>query len=194
MNLFVVGVFVGGRALRLGGVAKGLLRAPGTGEPIVSRLARISREAIPDSEFVLVGDASEYGELGYASIADDPKGVGPIGALIALLSHAHRLGRDAIALAADLPFVSRDLVVRLSEHAPASAAVAPRIDGIWHPLFARYESVRSLAAARTTLAEGNRALHRVLSELGASAAELPLTPDEAALLRDWDTPEDVERT
>lgn len=193
MNKLVVGVFVGGRALRLGGLAKGLLRAPDTNEPLVARLARISREALSDSEFVLVGDAREYTELGYASISDDPKGVGPIGALIALLSHAGQLGRDAIALAADLPFVSRELVTRLAEHAPESAAVAPRVDGIWHPLFARYESERSLVAARKTLAEGKRALHSVLSHLGTSATELPLTPAEAALLDDWDTPEDVER-
>jgi molybdopterin-guanine dinucleotide biosynthesis protein A len=194
MNDFVVGVFVGGRATRLGGLAKGLLRAPDTDEPLVSRLARISREAFPKSEFVLVGDARAYEELGFASIADDPKGVGPIGALIALLDHAQRLGRDSIALAADLPFVTRDLVARLAEHAPESAAVAPRVDGIWQPLFARYESERTIVAARATLAEGHRALHRVLTRLGAAAAELPFTPDETALLADWDTPEDVDRS
>jgi molybdopterin-guanine dinucleotide biosynthesis protein A len=193
MNDFVIGVFVGGRATRFGGLAKGLLRAPETREPLVSRLARIGREALPNSELVLVGDAHAYEELGYASIADDPQGVGPIGALIALLNHAQRLGRDAIVLAADLPFVTRELVVRLAEHAPESAAVAPRVDGVWQPLFARYESERSLVAARATLAEGNRALHRVLSRLGASAAELPVTAEETALLADWDTPEDVGR-
>ena len=193
VSKFLVGVFVGGRAVRLGGLAKGLLRAPDTDEPLVSRLARISHEAILDSEFVLVGDARDYADLGYASIADDPKGVGPIGALIALLSHAKRLGRDAIALAADLPFVSRELLVRLAEHSPGSAVVAPRVDGMWHPLFARYESERALVAARTTLAEGHRALHRVLTRLGETATELPLTQDEAALLKDWDTPEDIGR-
>src|SRR5262245_57454884 len=151
MNKLLVGVFVGGRAVRLGGAAKGLLRAPGTNEPLVSRLARVTREAIPDSEFVLVGDAHDYAELGYASIADEPRGVGPLGALIALLSHAEQRGRDAIALAADLPFVSRELVTRLAEHSPESAAVAPLVDGIWHPLFARYESGRSLVAARRIL-------------------------------------------
>jgi molybdopterin-guanine dinucleotide biosynthesis protein A len=189
----VVGVLVGGHARRFGGLAKGLLRAPDTNEPIVSRLARISREAIPDSEFVLVGDASKYVELGHESVADDPEGVGPIGALISLLSHAKRLDRDALALAADLPFVTRELVTRLAHHAAESSAVAPRVNGIWHPLFARYRSEPSLEAARSVLAAGHRALHRVLGQLGASAAELPLTPDEAALLRDWDTPGDVPR-
>jgi molybdopterin-guanine dinucleotide biosynthesis protein A len=193
MNKLLVGVFVGGRAIRFGGLAKGLLRAPDTNEPLVSRLARISREAILDSDFVLVGDARDYSNLGYASIADDPKGVGPLGALIALLAHAERVGRDAIVLAADMPFVSPELITRLAEHAPGSAAVAPRVDGIWHPLFARYDSERALVAARVTLAQGKRALHGVLSQLGASATELPLTADEAALLADWDTPEDVSR-
>jgi molybdopterin-guanine dinucleotide biosynthesis protein A len=187
----VAGVFVGGRARRFGGLAKGLLRAPDTNEPIVSRLARVTREAIPDSKFVLVGDARNYAALGHDSIADEPEGVGPIGALIALLSHAARIDRDAIAFAADLPFVSRDLVSRLALHAPDSSAVAPRVNGIWHPMFARYRSEPSLDAARTVLATGSHALHRVLSQLGSSAAELPLTPVEAELLRDWDAPGDV---
>ncbi len=187
----VIGVFVGGRAVRFGGVPKGLLLAPDTNEPIVSRLARITRETLPTSEFVLVGDADAYASLGYESIVDDPTGVGPIGALVALLSHAHARGRHAIALAADLPFVSTELVLRVAEHAPGCDAVAPRIDGLWHPLFARYASEPALHAARAVLAEGQRALHRVFAKLGPRAGELPLDPGEAALLRDWDRPEDV---
>src|SRR4051812_34952762 len=34
------GLFIGGQARRMGGVAKGLLAAPDTGEPLVARLRR----------------------------------------------------------------------------------------------------------------------------------------------------------
>lgn len=191
MSRFLVGVFVGGRAVRLGGIPKGLLAAPDTDEPIVSRLARVCREALPECEVVLVGDASSYAHLAHHSIPDRPPGVGPIGGLIALLSSAVACGASAIAVATDLPYVSRELVTRLSLHAPSAAAVAPRVDDLWQPLFARYDGERSLSAAKAVLAGGHRALHRVLSALGSEVAELPVTPEETLLLRDWDTPNDV---
>jgi molybdopterin-guanine dinucleotide biosynthesis protein A len=189
----VIGVFVGGRAARLGGVPKGLLRTADTNEPIVTRLARIGREALPGAELVLVGNAADYTELGHEAIADEPEGVGPLGGLLALLSRALTSRCDAVALAGDLPFVSHELLVRLAQHAPEGAVVAPRLDGVWHPLFARYRSAPCLAAARTVLARNERALHRVIAELGPRAHELPLLPEEAALLGDWDTPDDVVR-
>jgi molybdopterin-guanine dinucleotide biosynthesis protein A len=192
MSRIFVGVFVGGRAVRLGGVPKGLLLpAPDSGEPIVARLARISREAIPNSEFVLVGDARAYAHFGHHSIDDAPSGIGPIGALIALLDRARIEQADAIALAADMPFVSRELVSRLATHAPGAAAVAPRIDGLWQPLFARYRSDVVWEAATRVVSSGRRALHHVLSYMGAASVELPLSEKEALELRDWDTPADV---
>jgi molybdopterin-guanine dinucleotide biosynthesis protein A len=175
------------------GVPKGLLPAPDTNEPLVSRLARVSAEALPGSEFVLVGDASPYAHLGYRSIPDEPSGIGPIGALSALVSDAVRTRTDVVALATDLPFVSSALVRRLAEYETTAAALAPRIDGRWQPLFARYASLPTLEAVRKVIDAGHYALHRVLSELGSEACELPVTPDEALLLRDWDTPSDVGR-
>lgn len=189
----LVGIFVGGRATRLGGFPKGLLCAPDTGEPIVRRLARICGEALPGCRVSLVGSSAHYDALGLPAIADEPRGIGPIGGLVALLEHATRDGRDAIALAADLPFVSPELVVRLAEHAPESAAVAPRTDDFWQPLFARYRSPIALESATRVVASGGRALHRVLDDLGPEVAPLPLTPSEAPLLRDWDTADDLLR-
>jgi len=193
VSTFLIGILVGGRARRLGGIPKGLLPTSDTGEPIVVRLARICREVISDSELVLVGDARDYAHLHYASIEDEPPGIGPIGALASLLSAAARSDRDEIVLAADLPFVSRRLVERLATHAPDALAVAPRIDNMWQPLFARYRSVPCLETTTRIVEKGHRALHRVLSELGSSVAELPLTAEEAGELRDWDTPDDVVR-
>jgi molybdopterin-guanine dinucleotide biosynthesis protein A len=191
MPRFLVGVLIGGQVLRMGGVPKGLLPAPDTNEPLVTRLARISGDALPTSEFVLVGDASPYAHLGFQSIPDEPPGIGPIGALIALLSRALRTNMDVIALATDLPFVTSSLIERLALHAPTAVAIAPRVDGLWQPLFARYRSEPSLVAAKRVVATRRYALHRVLAELGADASELPLTVDEQLLLRDWDTPTDV---
>lgn len=177
----LIGILVGGRATRMGGIDKGLLPAPDTGEPIVLRLAHRCREALPDAQIVLVGNRDGYGGLGLDRLADAPGLAGPMAGLVSLFETA---GDRAIALACDLPSVSRELVARLDEHAPDAAAVAPRLDGIWQPLFARYAAKAALEAAKTVTAPW-----RVLEAL--AAVELPIAESERSLLGDWDTPQDV---
>ncbi|HEX7671541.1 MAG TPA: NTP transferase domain-containing protein [Polyangiaceae bacterium] len=187
----VVGILVGGRATRMGGAAKGLLAAPDTGEGLVPRLVRICRSSIPEAEIVLAGEAPRYAALGLEAIADDPAGQGPLGALHALLVRAEATNRDVIALACDLPYVTSELVGRLAAYAPDAAAVAPRTEGLWQPLFARYDAPACRSLATDLLSADRRALRGVLERLGDRAVELPLTREEAGLLDDWDAPTDV---
>ncbi|HEY5241286.1 MAG TPA: NTP transferase domain-containing protein, partial [Polyangiaceae bacterium] len=101
----VAGVFVGGAGVRMGGLAKGLLRGP-DGSSLVERWAGMLRElGIP---IVLVGEGAAYEGLGLPMLKDEPPGVGPLGGLVALLRHAGT--RRALAFACDMPFVSRGLV------------------------------------------------------------------------------------
>jgi molybdopterin-guanine dinucleotide biosynthesis protein A len=193
MSASLVGIFVGGQARRMGGAPKGLLPSP-SGEPLVRRLARIALDALDAPRVVLVGGAGPYLGLGLESLEDDPAGIGPIGGLAALLAHAERSGAScAIALATDLPYLDATLLQRLTAYAPDAAAVAPRPDGIWQPLCARYAPGEALAAARICIRGGNRALHDVLDALGSRASELVLTREEIEQLRDWDTPDDISR-
>lgn len=187
----LVGILVGGRATRMGGAPKGLLAAPDTGEGLAARLVRLCRVAIPAAEIVLAGDASSYGALGLTALADDPEGQGPLGALHALLVRAEETERDVVALACDLPYVTSDLVEYLARHAPDARAVAPRIGGLWQPLFARYDASSCRSLAGGLLSADRRALRGVIELLGDRAVELPLTNDQARLLDDWDAPADV---
>ena len=192
-NPLLVGVFVGGRARRMGGVPKGLLAAPRSAETLVMRLLRITQQALGDHACVLVGQAPAYAELGLPFLRDAPAGIGPLGGLAALLEEGVARGHSAvIALACDQPYLGAGLLERLATHAPGAAAVAPRPDGVWQPLAARYDPGSGLAAARAALAADERALHSVLDRLGSGAIELPLTASEAAQLRDWDEPGDLE--
>jgi molybdopterin-guanine dinucleotide biosynthesis protein A len=179
----LAGVFVGGAATRMGGAPKGLLRLPG-GETLVQRW-RALLEA-EGARVVLVGAGDAYRSLGLEILEDDPPGIGPIGGLVSLLHRAE--GGVGIAVACDMPFVTSALLGRLLAAAPAPV-VAPRREGRWEPLFARYDSARVLPLARAHVAGGRRALHDLLYASGA--VELPLTVDEAAQLRDWDSPADV---
>jgi molybdopterin-guanine dinucleotide biosynthesis protein A len=193
MTTVMVGLLVGGRATRFGGVAKGMLAAPDTGEPLAARLSRICREGTGGADVVLLGRSAAYASLGLPSLEDEPAGIGPLGALAALLTEAERRGTDALAVATDLPYVTIDLVVRICAHAPGAAAVAPRLHGAWQPLFARYAPAPCLPLLRDAIAAQRFAARAVLEALGDRAVALPLRADERPLLDDWDTPEDAAR-
>ena len=181
----LAGIFVGGSGTRMGGVAKGLLAAPGGAGTLIDRWRSVLGEAGID-RVVLVGRHPAYARVeGLETIDDEPPGIGPLGGLVALLRRAG--DATALAFACDMPFVSRGLVERLVAAAPAPV-VAPRREGRWEPLCARYDATRVLPLAMRAAAGPRHGVGRVLDEAGA--VELPLGPGEAAELDDWDSPAD----
>jgi molybdopterin-guanine dinucleotide biosynthesis protein A len=185
-----VGIFVGGRGRRLGGVDKGNLRLA-SGETLAERLVARCRQALPAAELVLVGAAGAYASLGLPALADAPAGIGPLGGLRALLletaarGHAH-----ALALACDLPYLEAPLIARLATETGAASFLAPREGKLWETLVARY-AVDALAVVDAAISAGERALQRVVARLGARAVVLAVDERERAELRDWDEPGDV---
>jgi molybdopterin-guanine dinucleotide biosynthesis protein A len=168
----------------MGGRAKGLLKSP-DGMTLVERWrALLTSMSVP---VVLVGDADAYAGLGLPTIGDEPRGVGPLGGLVALLRHAG--DRPTLALACDMPFVPRQILERLLAAPGDAPIVAPRNEGRWEPLCARYDPVRVLPLAVACLDSPRRSLQRLLDQ--ARAVELPVSSQDLPLLRDWDSPEDV---
>ncbi|MGO9709824.1 MAG: molybdenum cofactor guanylyltransferase [Polyangiaceae bacterium] len=194
----IAGVFVGGGSRRMGGRPKGWLLAPPSPEgarvSVLERTVALARERCDD--VVLVGRAEAYAawRLGVGvGVIDDATGAratggGPLAGLVALLEYAAE--GAAIALACDMPYVTREMLARLATFAPDAAAVAPRDAGNWSPFFARYDAARVGGLARTKLEEGERSLRAVLDAV--DTRELPLSPDELPALRDWDAPEDID--
>jgi molybdopterin-guanine dinucleotide biosynthesis protein A len=184
VNRPLAGIFVGGDGSRMGGLAKGLLRTS-DGRTVVERSRAVLESA--GARIVLVGAGRAYDGLGLEVLADEPHGIGPLGGLLALL----RVAGDApaLALAGDMPFVTRALVARLVAADDGAAIVAPRRDGRWEPLCARYHPARVLPLARAHARSGNHSLQLLLEAAGA--IELSLAPGEATQLHDWDTPDDV---
>ncbi|MEY4512582.1 MAG: hypothetical protein RLZZ450_4704 [Pseudomonadota bacterium] len=187
------GIFVGGRASRMGGMAKGLLPAPETGEPLVARLARLAVEL--GCEPVLVGASTEVQAAlpALRTIDDRPAGIGPLGGLAGLL-HAGAQSQ-VVALACDLPFVSRDLLARLLEttlEAPAQVLAVRADNGLWEPLCARYDAAALVPHVERAIADGVRSFQKLFAAL--SVAELPVSQAQRRELDDWDTPEDVTRS
>jgi len=183
-----LGIFVGGRAQRMGGVPKGLLRAPDSDESLIERLARIGREA--GLEPVLVGTA----DLGPAlntlpRLLDREPRVGPLSGLSALLEHA--AGARAIAVACDMPRVSTALVSRLAHESLEAEVLAPRdrVTGKWQPLCARYDADRVRPQLAQAIVRGVRSFQAVFGEL--SVVQLSLSEAEHTELVDWDCPQDM---
>jgi molybdopterin-guanine dinucleotide biosynthesis protein A len=187
MKSTLAGIFVGGKASRMGFVAKGLLASP-EGDALVPRLHALLAPRV--EHVVLAGAHAEYTHLGIPIVEDDTRAEGPLAGLLALLELAHARGyAHVLAVACDLPFVNDVLVERLLE--PAAGTVAPRRDGRWEPLFARYETGRALDQATRRAREKDFGLQGLLTALDARM--LALAPVERRLLDDWDTPEDVAR-
>ncbi|MGD8862378.1 MAG: NTP transferase domain-containing protein [Myxococcales bacterium] len=185
MSAALVGIFVGGQGLRMGGRDKSALPAP-DGGTVLSRWLRVIAEAGIE-DVVLVGG---QGDGPRPRLADDPPGCGPLGGLCALLAHAGE--RPAIALACDMPAVDAALLARLAEASCDAAVLAPRdpATGKWDPLFARYDAPRVLPLARAAVARRELALQGLLRTAGAG--ELTLSDTERARLLDWDEPGDVQ--
>ncbi len=182
----VFGVFVGGRGTRLGGVVKGALRAP-SGGTILERLFEVVQRGCPGASVVLVGETPLAAAL--PRLSDSPAARGPLGGLVALLRYAGAQGRAAVALASDLPSVSPALIRRVSSEHPEATLYAPRIDGIWQPLFARYAPESLLPIVDEVL----RSPHPRLLALLDRAPTWEMLIDEAELraLTDWDEPTDL---
>jgi molybdenum cofactor guanylyltransferase len=169
------------------GRPKGLLPAPDTAEPLIERSIRIGLDAglVP----MLVGDATPYDGLarGIERIADDPRGEGPLSGLLALV---RRGDPWVVALACDMPFVDREVLVALAGH-PSERSVVPRHDdGTYEPFLARYAFALA-PAIEAALESGTRSIQRFLADADVTA--LPIDAALGRALRDWDSPADVDR-
>lgn len=193
MKAPLVAIFVGGKSRRMGR-HKGLLPVPGGSEPILEALVGCARAA--GLEPVLVGEASAYDHLAQdvTRIEDDPRDAGPLGGLRAALRHAARAGRThVVAIACDMPHVSREALSEVRDHASNALVVAARRgpDAPWEPMLARYDAVRMGDVLDDALARGHRSFQRLFASIEVQA--LPLTPAVERALDDWDTPEDIAR-
>lgn len=184
--MIVAGVFVGGKARRMGGVPKGLIPHPKEPWSVVEHVVREARAV--GAEPLLVGEASAYASLGLVSVGDAMSDVGPAGGMLSLVRYAQ--GGIALALSCDLPYVQAKLLGELIEGVRGgAAAMVPRRGDKLEPLCAAYRADVMRVHVETCLGQGIRSLHRVARAAGA--VEIDLEGDRARWLDDWDTPEDV---
>jgi molybdopterin-guanine dinucleotide biosynthesis protein A len=186
--LVTAAILAGGRARRLGGVAKGLVTVAGTA--IVARQLAALAPLVGD-RVIVAGDPAPYAAIaaqhGARLVRDRDPGRGPLAGLDAAV--AESACDWLLAFACDLPFLDEPLVRALLAPPPGADAVVPRVDGRAQPLAAGY--ARAIAPrVRARLDAGQLRLLELVDELTVHWLELPAG---ARALVNVNTPEDLAR-
>jgi molybdopterin-guanine dinucleotide biosynthesis protein A len=154
-------IFAGGRATRLGGVNKALLEVGGTS--IVDRILR-ALSPLVDECVLLANDSALQSLSGVRLVFDPQPHAGVLPALAAGLSAAG--GEVCLAVACDMPFVSRRLFERLLTLQVETGAdvVIPRTAEYLEPMHAIYRTQPVRDAIVAALGRGEQ---RMTSYFGA---------------------------
>lgn len=187
-------ILAGGRATRLGGVAKGLLKVQ-DGMSILDRLIQELNRAGVEDVVILSNDMSRYESFGYPVVRDLRMGVGPMGGIEAGLHYIANRYEALVLLPCDIPEITAgEIRALLASYAPRREGVVfARMGGsICQPLCAIVHNalLRDISAA---IDRGDRGVGRLWSSLGGVAVDFddpgPFlninTPDD---LRAWDQP------
>lgn len=182
-------ILAGGKALRLGGMVKGLIQLP-DGRTIIQRLIDEIRAAGIGDIIICANDPEPYQHLALPIIPDSEPGLGPLGGIAAALAHFAPTAEAVLFLAGDMPAITAaELCSLLAAFARTDApAVFPEAPDGPHPL---------VAVARTGLREEvERALHsdnRRATALWRSVGAEAVSFDQVQPFANINTPADLGR-
>lgn len=148
-------VLAGGRARRLGGIPKGLLRLP-TGETVVEHLLELSE----GPRFVSTNDPEAYERLDVPLVADVMAERGAPGGVVTALAMATT--EWVVVVACDMPLVTREMIdVLLAHRHQGIDAVCFSRDGELEPLLGCFR--RELCHDWEARLEGHPSMRELIS-------------------------------
>lgn len=180
----------GGRARRMGGQVKGLLRVDG--EPLAARSLRLFARLFAEA-LVVANEPAAYARLGVPVVADLIPDKGAPGGIHAALAAAATPW--VFTAACDMPFLSASGVALLAAKRAGAPAVVPRWGGQLEPLHALW-SRQCLPAFERALAEGAPSLQELAALVGArivEESEWRLIDPDGRAFENVNTPEDAAR-
>jgi acetylornithine deacetylase/succinyl-diaminopimelate desuccinylase-like protein/molybdopterin-guanine dinucleotide biosynthesis protein A len=183
-------LIAGGRAARMGGLAKGLLRSGGV--PIAARSLALFRELF-GAALVVANDPAPYAKLGAPVVPDRISGRGAPGGLHAALAAART--EWVFAAGCDMPFLDRRAIAFLAERRTGADAVLVRFGERLEPLHA-FWSKRCLPEIERLLRAGEPSLRDVAEAVGARVVDevdWRLVDPEGRAFENANTPEDARR-
>ena len=162
-------ILAGGKATRMGGMAKGLLKVYGVRciERVAQALARVAGKTI------IIANDNAYDFLGFDVFADIRKGLGPAGGLLTGLTYSATA--DNLVVACDMPFVNPLLLEYiLDQHDAQYPCLVPMFNGRLQPLCAYYAKYLTRPLEKS-LEEGVVAMRELVLRFGFRP--LPVTAD-----------------
>ncbi len=184
-------ILAGGRATRMGGGDKGLLRLGDT--TLLAHVIERIQPQVASAALNANGDPARLAQFGLPVLADPVEGfVGPLAGVLAGLDWAAEQGADTVvSVAADTPFFPCDLVPRLllaAEGMQTPLALATTPDGR-HPTFGLWPvSLRD--DLRAALQGG---LRKVVQWTDAHGAQTAMFDGAGDPFFNVNTPEDLVR-
>ena len=182
-------ILAGGRASRLGGIAKGLLPLA-DGNSILARLIEQLIAADIAEVVISANDPRPYASLNVPIIADQHLNIGPLGGIEAVLRELAPRTDSVLFLPCDLPNITAQEIlglVRAYRATPGRVVIARTAEGD-HPLCV-VVPVAVLPEVTAAIAAGKFGVGRLWRSLGGVAVEM----DDAARLANINTPEDLHR-
>jgi molybdenum cofactor guanylyltransferase len=171
-------ILAGGLARRMGGGDKGL-------KPLVGKslLQRVIDRVGPQVDRLIInanGDTARFADFGLPVIADDlPDFPGPLAGILAGMDYAAEMtsARHVLSVAADCPFLPRDLAIGLQfrlEREDARIAVA-HSGGFAQPTIALWD-VTLRYDLRASLLAGERKIDHFTAQYSVANVEWAVTP------------------
>jgi molybdopterin-guanine dinucleotide biosynthesis protein A len=172
-------ILAGGLASRMGGGDKGLRMI--AGRSILDRVIDRVRPQVGRLVINANGDPARFAAFGLPVIPDDlPDRPGPLAGILAALDHAaaERDGDLVLSVAADCPFLPRDLAARLQATLrlhEAQVGVA-RSGGFAQPTIALWDVALRHDLRRALAEEGLRKIDAFTARYPTAGVEWPVTP------------------
>jgi molybdopterin-guanine dinucleotide biosynthesis protein A len=182
-------ILAGGKASRLGGVAKGLLPDDG-GVPVIRRLMDELAAAGITEVIVAANDAAAYAIFEKPIVADIHPGIGPLGGIEAALGHLASRCDAVVLLPCDLPNITACEILKLvhdHQAVPDRVVLAGSPEGR-HPLCA-VVPVGVLPRVVEAITAGQYEVGRLWRSLGARVVQI----DDSRRLVNINTPEDLQQ-
>jgi molybdopterin-guanine dinucleotide biosynthesis protein A len=187
-------LLAGGLARRMGGGDKPLRTIAGR-----TILAHVIERLAPQCDGLLInanGDPERFAEYGLPVAADDvPDFAGPLAGILAgldwMAQHRPQL-QWLVSVAADTPFIPRDLVARLHEaRATSNVPLACAASGGWtHPVIGLWPVGLRADLRHALTVEDERKIDRWTARHGCGSAEWPVDPVDPFF--NANRPEDIE--
>ena len=177
----------GGGAARLGGADKGSIEVGG------HTLLELALEALSDvAEVVVVGPEVPTSRP-VTFTREDPAGGGPAAGLLAGLRCFARTPAWVVALAVDMPLVSRDTVRRLTDAVRDDGAALVDETGRLQYLCAAYSVAALEQAGRASSGESGHGLAMRELVAGLRLQQVPQADDETRDVDSWEDLADLRR-